>query len=111
MELTQIKGLGMKTCEKLDKLGIKDIKSLLTFYPFRYNIIKRSNLKEVKNNEQITIDGIIESIPSIFYFKGKKDKMNFKLNTGFKTFNIVIFNRGFLKNKLTIGTEITVVEK
>lgn len=111
MELTQIKGLGMKTCEKLDKLGIKDIKSLFTFYPFRYNIIKRSNLKEVKNNEQITIDGIIESIPSIFYFKGKKDKMNFKLNTGFKTFNIVIFNRGFLKNKLTIGTEITVVGK
>lgn len=111
MELTQIKGLGMKTCEKLDKLGIKDIKSLLTFYPFRYNIIKRSSLKEVKNNEQITIDGIIESIPSIFYFKGKKDKMNFKLNTGFKTFNIVIFNRGFLKNKLTIGTEITVVGK
>lgn len=111
MELTQIKGLGMKTCEKLDKLGIKDIKSLLTFYPFRYNIIKRSNLKEVKNNEQITIDGIIESIPSIFYFKGKKDKMNFKLNTGFKTFNIVIFNRGFLKNKLTIGTEIMVVGK
>lgn len=111
MELTQIKGLGMKTCEKLDKLGIKDIKSLLTFYPFRYNIIKRSNLKEVKNNEQITIDGIIESIPSIFYFKGKRDKMNFKLNTGFKTFNIVIFNRGFLKNKLTIGTEITVVGK
>ena len=111
MELTQIKGLGMKTCEKLDKLGIKDIKSLLTFYPFRYNIIKRSNLKEVKNNEQITIDGIIESIPSIFYFKGKKDKMNFKLNTGFKTFNIVIFNRGFLKNKLTIGTEITDVGK
>ena len=111
MELTQIKGLGMKTCEKLDKLGIKDIKSLLTFYPFRYNIIKRSNLKEVKNNEQITIDGIIESIPSIFYFKGKKDKMNFKLNTGFKTFNIVIFNRGFLKKKLTIGTEITVVGK
>lgn len=111
MELTQIKGLGMKTCEKLDKLGIKDIKSLLTFYPFRYNIIKRSNLKEVKNNEQITIDGIIESIPSIFYFKGKKDKMNFKLNTGFKTFNIVIFNRGFLKNKLIIGTEITVVGK
>ena len=111
MELTQIKGLGMKTCEKLDKLGIKDIKSLLTFYPFRYNIIKRSNLKEAKYNEQITIDGIIESIPSIFYFKGKKDKMNFKLNTGFKTFNIVIFNRGFLKNKLTIGTEITVVGK
>lgn len=111
MELTQIKGLGMKTCEKLDKLGIKDIKSLLTFYPFRYNIIKRSSLKEVKNNEQITIDGIIESIPSIFYFKGKKDKMNFKLNTGFKTFNIVIFNRGFLKSKLTIGTEITVVGK
>ena len=37
--------------------------------------------------------------------------MNCKLNTGFKTFNIVIFNRGFLKNKLTIGTEITVVGK
>ena len=58
MELTQIKGLGMKTCEKLDKLGIKDIKSLLTFYPFRYNIIKRSSLKEVKNcKKDLTVSG------------------------------------------------------
>ena len=40
-----------------------------------------------------------------------KNKKNLKLNTGFKTFNIVIFNRGFLKNKLTIETEITVVGK
>ena len=37
--------------------------------------------------------------------------MTFKLNTGDKLLNIVIFNRGFLKPKLKIGTTITVIGK
>ena len=111
MELTDIKGLGIKTIGKLNKLDVKDIKSLLTFYPFRYNIIKRSNLNDLKNGDQITIDGIVESIPNLFYFKGRKDKMSFKFNIGMKSFTVIIFNRGFLKNKLEIGTKLTIVGK
>lgn len=37
--------------------------------------------------------------------------MSFRLNTGSYLINIIIFNRGFLKNKLTPGTSITIFGK
>lgn len=109
MILNDIKGLGIKTTEKLSKLGIKDIKSLIMFYPFRYNIIKKSNV--FNDGEVITIDGIVENVPNVFYINKKLDKMGFKLNIGTNILNVTIFNRGFLKNKLSIGTKITVIGK
>ena len=110
MKLDEIKGLGVKTKDKLEKLGIYDIKSLLTFYPFRYNIIEKSDINSLEQDDKITIDGVIETLPNIFYFN-HKDRMTFKLNTGTNIIKIMIFNRGFLKQKLNIGTKITVVGK
>lgn len=39
------------------------------------------------------------------------DKMSFKLNTGEMIMNISIFNRGFLKSKLIVGKDITIIGK
>lgn len=111
MKLDEIKGLGSKTVEKLNKLGIYDIYSLLTFYPFRYNVIEKSDLSSIADQEKITIDGIVEKEPNIFYFNKKMERMTFRINTGKIIFQVIIFNRGFLKNKLTVNTKITVSGK
>ena len=111
MTLESIKGLGPKNLKLLNKLGINTIEDLVSFYPFRYDVIKRSNLNELEDQDKIIIDGIVETIPSIFYFSRKRDKMTFKLNTGENIFNINIFNRGFLKSRLKVGTSITVIGK
>ena len=95
----------------LNKLGIYNILDLITFYPFRYNLIKRSDLNSLSNGDKIVIDGYIESIPTLFRFKSKLDQMRFKLNTGSNLMNITIYNRGFLKNKLEVGTSLTVIGK
>lgn len=111
MTLEDIKGLGPKNLKLLNKLGINDIGDLVSFYPFRYDVIKRSNINELEDGDKIIIDGIVETIPNVFYFNRRKDKMSFKLNTAQNIFNINIYNRGFLKSRLKIGTSITVIGK
>ena len=111
MTLEDIKGLGPKNLKLLNKLGINDIGDLVSFYPFRYDVIKRSNINELEDGDKIIIDGIVETIPNVFYFNRRKDKMSFKLNTSQNIFNINIYNRGFLKSRLKIGTTITVIGK
>ena len=109
--LEEIKGLGPKNVKLLSKLGINDVDSLINFYPFRYEIIKRSDVDNLLNEDKIVIDGIIENIPNVFYINKKLDKMTFKLNIGKTVMSIIIFNRGYLKSKLEIGNSITVIGK
>ena len=44
MDLLTIKGLGEKTKCLLEKLNIFDVLDLITYYPSRYDILKRSDL-------------------------------------------------------------------
>ena len=46
MDLVSIKGLGEKTKTLLEKLNIYDVYDLITYYPSRYDILKRSDLDE-----------------------------------------------------------------
>ena len=110
MNIEDLKGIGPKTSKIFNNIGIITTNDLMSYYPFKYNIIKRSNIESIEDNKVI-IDGIIESNPSLFFFNKKKNKMTFKLNTKTHLINIVIFNRGFLKSKLTIGTKVIVFGK
>jgi ATP-dependent DNA helicase RecG len=109
--LEKIKGIGPKTIQVLNKLGIYNIDDLVHYYPFRYDVLKKSNVSELVQNDKIIIDGIVESIPNIFYFNRKMNKMTFRINSDNNVFLITIFNRAFLKNKLVVGTKITVIGK
>ncbi len=111
VELKQINGLGEKGIALLNKMGINSVEELLTYYPFRYEQIKRSDLKTINIKDKIIIDGIVETNPSIFHFKKRLDKMSFKLNTGDNLYQITIFNRAFLKPKITPGTKLTIIGK
>ena len=111
LELSTLKGIGPKKINLLNKLGINKVEDLVNFYPFRYEVIKRSNIEELNDNDKIIMDGVVETVPNVFHFNRKMDKMSFKLNSGSNLFNIIIFNRGFLKSNLKIGTSITVIGK
>ena len=109
MDITDIKGVGPKVAKTLNKIGIYSDVDLITHYPFRYNILKRSNLDTLEDNGYIIHDGIVETIPYVVHFKKNMDKMSFKMNLGKKIMNVVIFNRGFYKSKLDIGSTITII--
>jgi ATP-dependent DNA helicase RecG len=111
MEIKNIKGISQSKIKILEKLNLRTIEELLTYFPFRYDVIKKTDISNLSDNDKVIIDGIIETKPTIYYMTRRKDKMSFRLNAGNKILNIVIFNRGFLKEKIDIGTTITVIGK
>lgn len=110
-ELSMIKGIGPKTIKCLNKLNINSINNLINYYPYRYELLKRTNLNKVDDPNHVVIDGVIESQPQLYFFKHKINRMTFRINVQNKILNIVIFNRAFLKNKLLIGTNVIVIGK
>ena len=109
--LEELKGLGSRTIKILNKLGINTIEDLIGYYPFRYDIIERSNIDNLEQNDKIIIDGMVETLPSVFYIHKRLDKMTFRVQTHTTIITVIIFNRGFLKGKLGIGTEVTLIGK
>ena len=111
MDIGTLKGIGPKTEKILKNNGIMTTKDLISYYPFRYDVIKRSNIDELFQDDKIIIDGIVESKPSLFFFNKKMNKMSFKFNTGNYLMNAVIFNRGFFKSKINPGVTLTLIGK
>lgn len=111
MQIEEIKGIGPKTTKILNKLGINKIDDLITYYPFRYDVLKRTDMDNIKDGDKVIIDGYLEEDAKMFRFNGHMDKMTFRFNTGSNLYNVSIFNRGFLKSKLVIGTKVTILGK
>lgn len=108
----KVKGVGSRTSMLLKKLNINTVDDLVTHYPYRYEFIKRSNLKEKYEDDKVIIDGKVEMIPILVRLKGNLNKMNFRLATSTKEIvGVSIFNRAYLKNQLLVGTNITVFGK
>ncbi len=111
MNLNEIKGIGKKTEVLLNKLGIFSYNDLITYYPFRYELLKRSDINTLEQDDKIIIDGVLESIPTVYFLKRRLDKMSFRINTSSRLINVIIFNRRFLKNSLPIGKLVTIIGK
>ena len=106
-----VKGIGPKAVTLLNKLGIYTIDDLVTHYPFRYDVLKRSDLSQVTADEKVIMDGKVESVPILLRFKAGLNKLNFRLVTSNGVIGVSIFNRAFMKNNLTIGTNVIVIGK
>ncbi|MDD3187046.1 MAG: ATP-dependent DNA helicase RecG [Bacilli bacterium] len=100
-----------KIIKQLEKLNIKNSIDLITYYPFRYELVKRSIINELNDGDNIIIDGYCEKLPVVYYINKKMNKMSFKINIGGNILGVAIYNRGFLKSKIKIGTPITVYGK
>ena len=109
--VSNVKGIGPKSLQLLNKIGINTVDDLVTHYPFRYDVLERSNLKEAGIDDKVIIDGKVESVPILLRFKAGLNKLNFRLVTTNGVVGVSIFNRAFMKNNLTIGTSIIVIGK
>ena len=86
-ELEEIDGLGPKTKLLFEKLGIKNIEDLITYYPKKYNIIKRSNMENLANRAKVIIDGIVETTPTTINISIKLKKIIFRISNNRNIYN------------------------
>ncbi|MBR3229405.1 MAG: ATP-dependent DNA helicase RecG [Bacilli bacterium] len=111
MKLSEVKGLGLTTEKYLNELGIFDAGELINYFPFRYEIIENTDMNKVADGDKVVVGGICEQAPSVFHFNKKLNKMTLRLNTGDFIAKVEIYNRAFLKTKISAGTPITVIGK
>lgn len=109
--LEDIKGLGPKSILYLNELKIYDIKDLLEYYPYRYNVYKPNNISDAHDDETLLINGMIEPPIKVFFIKRNLNKLSFKLNTEKEIINVSVFNRAFLKKNMIVGKTISVIGK
>ena len=66
--LDKVKGIGPRSKMLLGKLGINDVDDLVSHYPYRYDVLTRTDLRCVKDDdEKIVIDGKVESVPLLIF--------------------------------------------
>ena len=110
--LDKVKGIGPRSKMLLGKLNINTIDDLVSHYPYRYDIIKRTDLLTANDMDKVIIDGKVDGAPILIRLKGNLNKMNIRVvTTTGKVVGVSIFNRAFLKKDLSVGTNITVFGK
>lgn len=109
MDIKNLHQVGEKTSKILNKLGIFTDYDLMNYYPYRYNVYNFSN--ELIENCTLIINVIIESNPIVSYIKKNFNRLSFRARYNERIFNVVIFNRAYLKTNLTIGKNITIIGK
>ncbi len=109
--LDKIKGIGPKSIQLLNRLNINTLEDMVSFYPYRFDVLEKSNLSICHQDDKVILDGMIESNPLVYFFSKKMNKMSFKLDTGNNLLSVAIFNRAFFKSHLQIGTKVTIIGK
>ena len=111
MELEKLDKIGPKTAKTLNNLGIYSAEDLIRNYPYRFLIFVKRDINNPKYYDDFVSDGIVESMPTLNFFRGKMNRLTFRCNVQNKIVKVVIFNRAFLKPNIYQGREITVIGK
>ena len=111
LELEKIDGVGPKTAELLRKLNINSQEDLLHYYPYRYEVLRRSDINELTDGDKIVIDGKIEAQPTIIYLGKNLKKLIFRISNKKMILNVSLYNRAYLYNDLKCGREVTIIGK
>jgi ATP-dependent DNA helicase RecG len=109
--VTDLKGVGKTSADTLSLMGIATIKDLILTFPYRHEDFRLKDLAETPHNERVTVEGRIESEPTILYLGKNKSRLQVRMLVGRHLIKVVFFNQGYLRNKLTLGTVATVTGK
>lgn len=104
-----LRGVGPKTVEGLQTLGISTIEDLLTYYPSRYDDFAPTNLEMAKDKQKVTVHGIIISEPLMSRFGYRRNRLAFRLMVGREVVQVVYFNQPYLKKNAVMNSDVTVM--
>lgn len=106
-----IKGVGPVLVEKLTGNNIHTVEDLLTYFPSRFESYEVVDLHLAKHEQRVTVVGKVVVPATNSFYGNRQSKMQFSLAIGDEVIKVVIFNRAFLKNKLTLEAPVTVTGK
>ena len=111
MNLQNLKGIGEKNIEYLYKADIYTIEDLVTYYPYRYQVLKPESLETTLPLTTVTINAKVVDVGKVSFIRKNFNSYRFKAESYGHIFNVTIFNRAFIKRNMSVGKEITLIGK
>lgn len=109
--VSTLKGIGEKAREQLTRLGIETIEDLLMTFPYRHEDFTLKDIAETPHNERVTVEGKVESEPTVLFLGNKRSRLQLKLLVGPHLIKAVFFNQHYLKGRLNLGDTVTITGK
>jgi ATP-dependent DNA helicase RecG len=98
--------VGKTTSQKLNRLGIFNVRDLLNHYPFRYeDYSKVTQINDLKEGEPVTIKGVIELIANR-RIRNRRFLTEAVVSDESGSVRVVWFNQPFLTKNLSSGDKI-----
>lgn len=109
--ISVLKSVGPKRLEALQQLGIYTIEDLLLHFPFRYQDVQTRDLREILDQEKVSLKGVVLTEPVVTYFRPKMNRLVFKMAVSHHVITVVFFNQPYLKTKIEQHAEVVIYGK
>ncbi len=106
-----LKGVGKQAAETLQEMKIETIHDLIMTFPYRHEDFQLKDLADTPHNERVTVEGRVESEPSVLFLGKKKSRTQVRVLVGRHLVKAIFFNQPYVKAKLHLGEIITLTGK
>ena len=102
--IENLKGVGEKTAQLLNKLNIKTILDLILYFPTDYETLSlNKKISNCEDKEKISLECLVESINKDIRVKGNMIISSIVLNDGETTFIAKWFNQPYIKKGFLVN--------
>lgn len=110
--IAKLKGVGPKTQERFEYLGVYTIRDLMWHFPFRFEDMRSRDIETLLDGEKVTLKGKIVSEPVVNFYSGRKNRLVFRLAVGEEhVITVSFFNQHYLVKQIQIGQTIGIYGK
>ncbi|WP_255472855.1 ATP-dependent DNA helicase RecG [Planomicrobium sp. CPCC 101079] len=109
--VTALKGVGKTAAESLQEMNIETLHDLIMTFPYRHEDFQLKDLADTPHNERVTVEGRVESEPSVLFLGKNKSRTQVQVLVGRHLVKAIFFNQPYVKAKLRIGEVLTLSGK
>ncbi len=109
--VSSLKGVGKQAAETLREMNIDTLEELIMTFPYRHEDFQLKDLAETPHNERVTVEGRVESEPSVLFLGKSKSRTTVSVLVGRHLVKAVFFNQHYVKAKLQIGAIVSLTGK
>lgn len=94
--VSQLQGVGQKTVQKLNKVGIRTVYDLVTYFPFRYSDFASKDLFNLPDKTKVSLCGKIATEPVAPKYSYCKFRFEYKQEHETHTITVMFFHKNWI---------------